>query len=123
MIVHPLGRAHTLDDGFADGYESTALVEAQCAWKFVEITPYLNQPQVSAAKRIGIPTSTLSKRWKEAVRDRKWPYRSVRKLDKEINTLLHNHNLSNVLPPDVERALGVLLRRRQDELRPVVIRL
>jgi hypothetical protein len=57
---------------------------------YVDITEYLNLPQYLAAKKLGIPASTLSKRWKEAVRTRKWPYRSVQKLDKEITTLLHN---------------------------------
>lgn len=51
---------------------------------------YLTLPQSEAAHKLGIPTSTLSKRWKEAVRARKWPYRTVAKLDKEIMTLLHN---------------------------------
>jgi len=93
---------------------------------FVDITEFLNLPQTDAAKRLGIPTSTLSKRWKEAVVNRKWPYRSVAKLDKEIMTLLHNIPQgpdAPPLPPEIEASLGVLLRKRQDELRPVVIRL
>lgn len=57
----------------------------------IDITCYLHLPQTEAAKKLGIPTSTLSKRWKEAVvNNRKWPYRAVSKLDKEIMTLLHN---------------------------------
>lgn len=93
---------------------------------FVDITEYLNLPQTEAAKRLGIPTSTLSKRWKEAVVNRKWPYRTVAKLDKEIMTLLHNIPQgpdAPPLPPEIETNLGGLLRKRQEELRPVVIRL
>jgi len=93
--------------------------------KFVDITEFLNLPQTEAARKLGIPTSTLSKRWKEAV-NRKWPYRTVAKLDKEIMTLLHNIPQGSdapPLPPDIEANLGSLLRRRQDELRTVVIRL
>jgi hypothetical protein len=57
----------------------------------IDITSYLHLPQTEAAKKLGMPTSTLSKRWKEAVvNNRKWPYRAVTKLDKEIMTLLHN---------------------------------
>jgi len=93
---------------------------------FVDITEYLNLPQTEAARKLGIPTSTLSKRWKEAVVNRKWPYRTVAKLDKEIMTLLHNIPQgpdAPPLPPEIESSLGILLRKRQEELRTVVIRL
>jgi len=88
--------------------------------KFLDLTEYLNLPQGEAAKRLGVPTSTLSKRWKEAVVNRKWPYRTVQKIDKEITTLLHN--ISPPLSTEIEETLGVLLKRRQEELRPVLIR-
>jgi len=93
---------------------------------YVDITEYLNMPQADAAKKLGIPPSTLSKRWKEAVRKRKWPYRMICKIDKEIMTLLHNVPQGANAPPlpeEIESALGLLLRRRQEELRPVVIRI
>lgn len=81
--------------------------------------------QSDAAKKLGIPVSTLSKRWKEAVVGRKWPYRTVSRIDKEIMTLLHNIPPGEKVPlrPDVEQTLGKLLRQRQEELRSVVIRL
>jgi hypothetical protein len=93
---------------------------------YMDITEYLNLPQTDAAKKLGIPTSTLSKRWKEAVVNRKWPYRTVAKLDKEIMTLLHNIPQGPEAPPlpaEIEASLGILLRKRQEELRTVVIRL
>jgi hypothetical protein len=97
---------------------------------YKDITDLLNMPQSQAAAELGIPMSTLSKRWKEAVRIRKWPYRQVAKLDKEIMTLLHNiparpegDAAAAPTPPEIEQALGVLLRRRQEELRPVQIRM
>ena len=94
--------------------------------QYVEITEYLNMPQYAAAKKLGIPASTLSKRWKEAVRTRKWPFRTVQKLDKEITTLLHNVPQGPDAPPlpkDIESTLGQLLRRRQEELSAVIIRI
>lgn len=93
---------------------------------YVDITEYLNMAQSDAAKKLGIPPSTLSKRWKEAVRKRKWPYRMICKIDKEIMTLLHNVPQGPNAPPlpeEIETALGHLLRKRQEELRPVVIRI
>jgi len=94
--------------------------------KYVDLTDYLALPQTEAARRLGIPTSTLSKRWKEAVVNRKWPYRMVCKLNKEIMTLLHNVPQgpgAPPLPPEVEQSLGILLRKRQEELRGVIIRI
>ena len=117
----------------ADSLDSPDCASAPDGRNFVDITPYLNMPQATAAKELGIPTSTLSKRWKEAVatsrsikksgRARKWPWRLVCKLDKEIMTLLHNVPPSSTIPPDLETRLQALMRRRQEELRPVVIRL
>jgi len=97
--------------------------------KFVDITDYLNQPQSQVAKGLGIPSSTLSKRWKEAARARKWPWRTVCKIDKEIIALLQNIPPSvsargpEHMPPEIKSRLMELLRDRQKELRPVVIRL
>lgn len=106
--------------------ETSELIPVPRGQSYVDITEYLNMPQSEAAKKLGIPASTLSKRWKEAVRKRKWPFRMVCKIDKEIMTLLHNVPQGSNAPPlpsEIEGALGGLLRRRQEELRSVVIRL
>jgi hypothetical protein len=97
--------------------------------KFVDISEYLNLPQSKVAKTLGIPSSTLSKRWKEAARARKWPWRTVCKIDKEIMALLHNIPPSVAakgpehVPPEIHTRLLALLKQRQDELKPVIIRL
>eukprot|EP01114_Cavostelium_apophysatum_P009184 TRINITY_DN22270_c0_g1_i1.p1 TRINITY_DN22270_c0_g1~~TRINITY_DN22270_c0_g1_i1.p1 ORF type:complete len:273 (+),score=44.80 TRINITY_DN22270_c0_g1_i1:54-872(+) len=113
------------------GTQSTADTDSQIqnveepqAGTFINVTPYLTLPQHAAAKKMGIPSSTLSKRWKEASCSRKWPFRTVSKLDKEILTLLKNVETSqSPLPPHVEETLGILLKRRQEELRTVIIRI
>lgn len=94
--------------------------------KYVEITDYLTLPQNNAAAKLGLPPSTFSKRWREAACGRKWPYRSVAKIDKEILTLLHNipqGSSSSNLPEEMENTLSLLMKKRQEELKPVFIRI
>lgn len=90
---------------------------------YVDITQYLTLPQNEAAKKLSIPTSTLSKRWKEAVPNRKWPYRIVNKIEKEIRTLLHNIPKDAPLSGEIKQTLTNLMQQRQQELQTVVIRL
>lgn len=136
-IVHtstsPVGSDLALQAGDASHGQQLAttndnneLIPVPRGQNYVDITEYLNMPQADAAKKLGIPPSTLSKRWKEAVRKRKWPYRMICKIDKEIMTLLHNVPQGPNAPPlpeEIETALGISLRKRQEELRPVVIRI
>lgn len=91
--------------------------------KHLEITEYLNMPQAQAAKAVSLAPSTFSKRWKEAAPTRKWPWRTLRKLDKQITTLLHNIPPGGQIPEDIEVTLMALLRQRQEELKPVIIRM
>ena len=92
--------------------------------KYVDITEYLTLPQNTAALKVGLPPSTFSKRWREAACGRKWPYRTVAKIDKEILTLIHNIPPNQVsLPEEMESTLKALAKRRNDELKPVWIRI
>jgi hypothetical protein len=132
----PLGSISASSSGSSSGSSlalssfsgSRDLMKVDKEPSYVDVTPYLILPQHEAARRLGVPCSTLSKRWKEASLNRKWPYRIVCKLDKEITTLLKNVENSQTnqavpLSPAVEETLALLLRKRQDELRAVVIRL
>eukprot|EP01130_Rhizamoeba_saxonica_P018823 TRINITY_DN9565_c0_g1_i1.p1 TRINITY_DN9565_c0_g1~~TRINITY_DN9565_c0_g1_i1.p1 ORF type:complete len:308 (-),score=74.74 TRINITY_DN9565_c0_g1_i1:161-1084(-) len=106
--------------------EATPAVPSTGDNKFLDITQYLTLPQVTAAKKLNLPASTLSKRWKVAGRGRKWPYRTVCKLDKEIMTLLYNipkDGDSTSIPKEIEAELEDLLQKRAKELETVVIRL
>eukprot|EP01118_Nematostelium_gracile_P012708 TRINITY_DN4681_c0_g1_i1.p1 TRINITY_DN4681_c0_g1~~TRINITY_DN4681_c0_g1_i1.p1 ORF type:complete len:260 (-),score=69.98 TRINITY_DN4681_c0_g1_i1:36-815(-) len=126
---HQQGQETTMNSengALATTNENGELIAVPRGQNYVDITEYLNMPQADAAKKLGIPPSTLSKRWKEAVRKRKWPYRMICKIDKEIMTLLHNVPQGPNAPPlpeEIETALGISLRKRQEELRPVVIRI
>lgn len=87
------------------------------------ITNYLSIPQLEAAKSLGVPASTLSARWKEAEPLRKWPFRMVQKIDKEICTILEDVPPNGSIPDAERNRLAILICKRNEELRPVVIRL
>lgn len=73
--------------------------------------------QSEAARILGISPSMLSKRWREAMNGRKWPYRVHKKLQKEINsivTLMEDPNEQGEskpaapLPQEMENRLKLL---------------
>jgi len=89
---------------------------------FQNVAPYLHLPQHEAAKTLGIPSSTLSKRWKEATNNRKWPFRELAKLDKEIVTLAQNafHSLH---ADKLKSALERLVLKRKEVTKEIHIRM
>jgi hypothetical protein len=97
--------------------------------EYIDVAPYVTLPQHEAAKKLGIPSSTLSKKWKDATVNRKWPYRALAKIDKEIMTLMHNIPRNSdgsgpvAMDPELEEQLSGLLKKRQGEARSVIIRL
>lgn len=90
---------------------------------YFDITPFITLSQERAAKKLGIPKSTLSKRWREATCNRKWPYRQLCKVDREIKTLIHNmQNLGGGADSQLQANLATLMRLRQEESRSVLIK-
>lgn len=59
----------------------------------VDMREYLHLPQKEVASMLGIPSSTLHKRWKKST-DKKWPYRFISKLQIKIKTLEENYSVS-----------------------------
>jgi hypothetical protein len=79
----------------------------------------MKMKQGSAALQLGIPASTFSKRWRESLPDRKWPFRTHRKLEKSMKMLLIMQKKGHNVAKDMER-----LRQQQEEnLLPAVIHL
>jgi len=93
--------------------------------KYVDVTPYIFMPQRQAAKELGLPSSTLCKRWKEATMQRKWPRRNLRKIDKEISKIIQKipPSCGTSLDVPTEAYLGLLLKKKAEEMKPVSIRI
>jgi len=68
---------------------------------FVEVTPYIRLSQKTAACAIGMSSVELSKRFKEATAGRKWPNRTLLKLDYKINNP-NQTNLSKIQQQSME---------------------
>jgi len=85
----------------------------------VDVSEFLALPQSDAAETLGLPTSTLSKRWKEIVPDRKWPYRTVMKIDHAITSALKH--LGDDDAPTLH--IRALLQERHEALVPISIRI
>jgi len=92
--------------------------------QFFDISPYFIYSQAQAAQLLGCSEGTLGRRWRDASMNKKWPFRSVAKIDREINMI--SFNIGNAAP--VERAsmeiqLASLLKERQELSKPVFIRM
>lgn len=87
-----------------------------------DVSKLLGYSQRKAAKMLNLPTSTFSKRWRAATNGRKWPYRTVAKLDRAIETLTRNlpHTDADKIA-GVNETLRALTSMRDEESRPVWI--
>lgn len=118
LVTQPVATMNTVETAMIPSPVQTAQ-----AVDYFDITPFITYSQEKAAKKLGIPKSTLSKRWREATCNRKWPFRQLCKLDREIKTLVHNmHSQGGSIEPQLQSNLATLMRMRQDESRVVYIK-
>src|SRR3989338_9174843 len=87
----------------------------------INLTPYFCVPQNEAAQKLRIRAHILSKKWKDATNNKMWPYRSIRRLDREILTIMKNIELGT--SPTLTDQLGELVAKRQKLVSPVRIKL
>jgi hypothetical protein len=95
-------------DGIAAGLQETR-----------DISDLLELSQSEAATALGMTPSTLCKRWKEAVGARKWPFRALGKIDKDIAALRKKTPMSR----GHESRIAQLRKHRREILAPATIRL
>ncbi len=93
----------------------------------VDVTEYLSLPQSEAGVKLGIPASTLSKRWKAGVNGRKWPHRRIEKLNKRIKALEEEkeeeeEEEEGEFSPEDQRALDALRQQRKEQLKQKTIK-
>jgi len=128
----PSSSASSSSSSLPSSHPSQQISTKSVGYKYINVTPYLHLPQHEAAKELGVPSSTLSKRWREATMNRNWPHRILRKLDKQIHLLIKNaYNIGNCpfregddsQSQQHERNLGYLLAKRREEAKVVFVRL
>ena len=100
------------------GYDVESLDDGHAK---INLSPYFCFPQLEAAQKLGIRAQTLSKKWKKAANNKIWPYRSLKRLDCQILTLMKNIEVNPSLR--LTRQLNQLVAKRQKLIPPVWIKL
>jgi hypothetical protein len=78
-------------------------IQLQSSIEYVDISQYVHLPQTDAARMIGVPSSTLSKRWTEATLGKqKWPHRKLVKIDMELRGITLNFKQNGSLTPSMK---------------------
>lgn len=103
--------------------EQVQFITSNCLNRYQDITEYLTLTQREVAKKLGLTISTFSKRWREATCNRKWPWRNVRKIDMQIESLLRNIPKNGDVPEEIKFRIDELINQRQKALTPTVIRI
>ncbi len=75
----------------------------------------LKMKQSEAAIKLGIPPSTFSKRWRESLPHRKWPFRKHRKLEKSLKFLQQKGNHTEI------ESIEKLIAESEENLRDAVV--
>ena len=89
----------------------------------VDLAPYLHLPQTEAAKKLGLTSSNLSKKWRETSKNRKWPSRTINKLEKKLSILLQNIPHGHIEPShEVQMEIMGLIREKRTLQEPMFIR-
>lgn len=129
------GQKRALDDeeesSFADNDDRPNKKPSTKKWgkDCIDITPYFRMPQTEVARVLGIATSTLSKRWTDAARGRKWPYRKLMLHEQRIS-LLNQKTVSTYVRTVADAERVAAYKREVDQLqsecvkmlKPVVIK-
>jgi len=79
----------------------------------------LKMRQSEAAVKLGIKPSTFSKRWRESLPERKWPYRKHIRLEKSIKML----SMLKHKPDDIIRDIQELTEERDKNIAPALVNL
>jgi len=87
---------------------------------YVDVSKYVHLPQSEAAKFLSMPASTLSKRWKEAQLNRKWPFPRIKEIDSRIADLENKYREHS--SSSIQRQIEVLKAARAEETRSVMLR-
>lgn len=101
-------------------YKEKTSSESQTS-NYVDITELLVLSQRKAAAKLGIPSSTMNKRWKEATVNRKWPNKELNRIDKHIQALVAEGSVRD--SGTSQKTIDELMQQRKHLSRKVVIRI
>jgi hypothetical protein len=116
-------RAHTTSSTSSSSAVAASLTAAVQKYtengeRLVDIRPYLSLPQQRAAGLLGVNSSILSKRWRVAAHQCKWPYRMLCKLDHKLTAILMQYvdTPNDPLPSWACEEIDKLVARRNELL-------
>lgn len=116
--VHPYQRSPPPPPSTPLSSSSSNFSRREYKKKELVIRPELMQmKQAKAAVKLGIPPSTFSKRWRESLPERKWPYRIHKKVEKSIQMLKVLQQKGHDVTLDLKR----LMTQRELNLKPATI--
>ena len=88
---------------------------------YVDISEYLDQPQVEVAKLFNMPTSTFQNKWKRLNPNRKWPSRYIKSLNNRIMSLRAQKIILGDTTDDHNKVLDALIVEREILMKPMIM--